>query len=332
MTGREKYLILGSNSFSGATFADFLAAGGHDVIATSRSDEPHDAFLPYNWQKRPGTVRFKRIDLNHDLDALKALLATERPTHVVNFAAQSMVGESWLYPDHWMMTNVVSAVRLHDLLRDYDGLERYVHVTTPEVYGSTEGWVKEDAPFNPSTPYAVSRAAGDMSLNTYYANYQFPVVFTRAANVYGPGQQLYRIVPRTIVAAMTGQKLRLDGGGKSIRVFIHMTDVSDASLKIARKGTLGDTYHISGDELVSIRTLVEMILARLDKSFEDCVEIGPERPGKDTAYMLDTSKLRNELGWRDTLSLEQGIDDVIAWAKRFEDDMAKLPTKYDHKP
>jgi dTDP-glucose 4,6-dehydratase len=331
MAGNEKYLILGSNSFSGATFADFLSAAGHDVIATSRSDEPHDAFLPYKWQKRPGTVRFKRIDLNHDLEALKALLATERPTHVVNFAAQSMVGESWLYPDHWMMTNVVSAVRLHDLLRNYDGLERYVHVTTPEVYGSTEGWVREDAPFNPSTPYAVSRAAGDMSLRTYFANYQFPVVFTRAANVYGPGQQLYRIVPRTIVAAMTGQKLRLDGGGKSIRVFIHMTDVSDATLKIGRKGALGETYHISGYELVSIRTLVEMILARLGKKFEDCVEIGPERPGKDTAYTLDSFKLRTELGWRDTFSLEQGIDDVIAWARRFERDMAKLPTKYDHK-
>ena len=332
MAANEKYLILGSNSFSGATFADFLAAQGHDVIATSRSDEPHDAFLPYKWQKRAGHVRFKRIDLNHDLEALQSLLATERPTHVVNFAAQSMVGESWLYPDHWMMTNVVSAVRLHDLLRRYDGLERYVHVTTPEVYGSTEGWVKEDTPFNPSTPYAVSRAASDMSLRTYFANYQFPVVFTRAANVYGPGQQLYRIIPRTIVAAMGGQKLRLDGGGKSIRVFIHMTDVSDATLKIARTGTLGDTYHISGYELVSIRTLVEMILKRLGKSFDDCVEIGPERPGKDTAYTLDSLQLRTELGWRDTMSLETGIDDVIRWAERFSGDLAKLPAKYNHKP
>jgi dTDP-glucose 4,6-dehydratase len=332
MAAPEKYLILGSNSFSGATFADHLAAGGHDVIATSRSDEPHDALLPYKWQKRPGRVRFRRIDLNHDLDALKSLLAAERPTHVVNFAAQSMVGESWLHPDHWMMTNVVSAVRLHDLLRNYDALARYVHVTTPEVYGSTEGWIREDAPFNPSTPYAVSRAAADMSLRTYFANYQFPVVFTRAANVYGPGQQLYRIVPRTIVAAMTGQKLRLDGGGKSVRVFIHMSDVSDATLRIARKGTPGDTYHISGYELVSIRALVEIILKRLNKSFEDCVEIAPERPGKDTAYTLDSFKLRTELGWRDMFSLERGIDDVIAWAERFGADLAKLPIKYEHKP
>src|SRR6202047_46801 len=329
MAAHEKYLILGSNSFSGATFADFLAAQGHDVLATSRSDEAHQAFLPYKWQKRPGYVRFKPIDLNHDLDALKALLASERPTHVVNFAAQSMVGESWLYPDHWMMTNVVSAVRLHELLRNYDGLERYVHVTTPEVYGSTEGWVKEDAPFNPSTPYAVSRAAGDMSLRSYFSNYQFPVVFTGGANVYGPGQQLYRIVPRTILAAMGGNKLRLDGAGKSVRVFIHMTDVSDATLRIAEADKLGETYHISGYELVSIRTLVEMILARLGKHFEDCVEIGPERPGKDTAYTLDSLKLRTELGWRDTMSLETGIDDVIRWAERVRSDLAKLPAQYN---
>jgi dTDP-glucose 4,6-dehydratase len=328
----EKYLILGSNSFSGASFADFLAAAGHDVIATSRSPEPHDALLPYKWEKRPGKVRFEKIDLNHDLDALKALLNRERPTHVVNFAAQSMVGESWINPDHWMMTNVVSAVRLHDLLRNYDSLDRYVHVTTPEAYGSTEGWVREDTPFNPSTPYAVSRAASDMSLRTYFANYQFPVVFTRAANVYGPGQQLYRIIPRTIVAAMGGQKLKLDGGGKSVRVFIHMTDVSDATVRIGRSGTLGDTYHISGYELVSIRGLVEMILTRLGKSFEDCVELGPERPGKDTAYTLDSLKLRTELGWRDTVSLEQGVDDVIRWAERFGPEIAKLPTKYEHKP
>jgi dTDP-glucose 4,6-dehydratase len=332
MAGREKFLILGSNSFSGATFCDFLAAEGHDVLATSRSDEAHPAFLPYKWQKRAGQVRFKRIDLNHDLDGLKALLASERPTYIVNFAAQSMVGESWLNPDHWMMTNVVSTVRVHELLRNYDGLERYVHVTTPEVYGSTDGWIKENAAFNPSTPYAVSRAAGDMSLRTYFANYEFPVVFTRAANVYGPGQQLYRIVPRTIVAAMGGQKLRLDGGGKSVRVFIHMTDVSDATLKIARSGRLGEAYHISGYELVSIRRLVEMILECLGKSFDDCVEIAPERPGKDTAYMLDSVKLRTELGWRDTVSLERGVDDVIRWAERFSSDLAKLPAKYNHKP
>ena len=296
MTGAAKFLVLGSNSFSGATFCDFLAAEGYDVLATSRSPEPHKALLPYKWQDRPASVRFAVIDLNRDLDALDALMRRERPSHVVNFAAQSMVGESWANPDHWMMTNVVSTVRLHERLRQLDFLERYVHITTPEVYGSTDGWVKEDQSFNPSTPYAVSRAAADLSLRTYFVQYGFPVVSTRAANVYGPGQQLYRIIPRTIVAALGGQKLRLDGGGKSTRVFIHMRDVSDATLKVALYGRPGECYHISGTELISIRGLVGLILQKLDKKFDACVAIGPERPGKDSAYMLDFEQIAEGTG------------------------------------
>ncbi|QPH52612.1 GDP-mannose 4,6-dehydratase [Pontivivens ytuae] len=332
MSGHERFLVLGSNSFSGATFCDFLAASGIDVIATSRSPEAPTPLLPYKWQERPGAVRFERIDINHDLDALEALLKQEQITHVVNFAAQSMVGESWQNPDHWMMTNVVSTVRLHERLRGHRFLERYVHITTPEVYGSTDGWVNEDAPFNPSTPYAVSRAAGDMSLRTYVDTHDFPAVSTRAANVYGPGQQLYRIIPRTVFAALGGQKLRLDGGGKSVRVFVHMTDVSDATLRIARQGRIGETYHISGYELVSIRRLVEMILERLGRNFDECVEIGPDRPGKDAAYTLDSVKLRTELGWRDRTSLAEGIDDIVSWAERFRNALPDLPHKYEHRP
>lgn len=327
-----KFLVLGSNSFSGATFVDYLAEQGHEVFATSRSDEPHDALLPYKWQKRPGVVHFQRVDINRDLETLGALLKRERFSHVVNFAAQSMVGQSWDYPDDWMMTNVVATVRLHVLLRNLNFLDRYVHVTTPEVYGSTVGWVKENTPFNPSTPYAVSRAAGDMSLKTFVDTYKLPAVSTRAANVYGPGQRLYRIVPRTVLAAMTGQKLKLDGGGVSERVFVHMRDVSDATLKIALKGTLGETYHISGYEVVTIRRLVEIILGRLGRKFEDCVDLGPERLGKDAAYMLDSSKLRTELGWKDEISLEAGVDSVIAWAMRFEKELSALPSSYIHKP
>ena len=332
MTSNEKFLILGSNSFSGATFADHLAAAGYDVLATSRSPEPHDAFLPYKWQKRPGKVMFETVDINQDLDKLDALMRRERPSHVVNFAAQSMVGESWKYPDHWMMTNVVSTVRLHERLRQYDFLDRYVHVTTPEVYGSTDGWIKEDVPFNPTTPYAVSRAAGDMSLRTYVRQHGFPAVSTRAANVFGPGQQLYRIVPRSILFAMLGRKLQLHGGGHSIRSFIDMRDVSAATLQIALSGTLGDTYHISTPRLISIRELVEMIVKRLGKDMASAVEIVDERPGKDTAYMLNSDKLRGELGWADKISLETGIEDTILWAEKYIDELKRLPADYTHKP
>lgn len=328
----EKVLVIGSNSFSGASFVSWLLEQGHEVIGVSRSPEAHRVFLPYRWAGNDRLFRFERIDLNHDLDALETLMRRERPPRVVNFAAQSMVGESWKYPDHWMMTNVVSAVRLHEMLRRLDFLERYVHVTTPEVYGSTEGFIKESAAFNPSTPYAVSRAAGDMSLRTFYEAYRFPVVFTRAANVYGPGQQLYRIIPRTILFLLLGRKLQLHGGGHSRRSFIHMRDVSDATWRIATRAPLGETYHISTNEIVTIRELVERICAKLGKSFEGSVEVVGERLGKDAAYMLESSKLRKDLDWKDNVTLDQGLDDCIEWVKSNLDELKQQPFDYVHKP
>jgi dTDP-glucose 4,6-dehydratase len=327
-----KFLVLGANSFSGSTFCDYVAEQGHDVIATSRSAQPNRAFLPYTWQERPGKVRFYQVDINQDLDRLKEIMEAERATHVINFAAQSMVGESWEHPDHWMMTNVVSTVRLHEMLRKLDFLDCYLHVTTPEVYGSTEGWVKEDHSFDPSTPYAVSRAAADMSLKTYRKQYDFPVVATRAANVYGPGQQLYRIVPRTILFALTGQTLQLHGGGVSTRSFIHMRDVCDATYRVAMRGRVGHTYHISTNELVSIKDLVTRIFTRMDVDPNEQIEVVGERPGKDTSYKLDSTKIREELGWQDTISLDQGIEDTIGWAESFKDTLTSVNPNYVHKP
>lgn len=328
----SKVLVIGSNSFSGASFCGWLMDQGVDVIGVSRSQPPADVMLPYRWGNKPGTLSFHQVDINHDLDTLDSLIRRERFGTVFNFAAQSMVGESWDKPDDWMRTNVVSAARLAERLRHIDFMDRYVHVTTPEVYGSTNGWITEETPFNPSTPYAVSRAAGDMLYTIYRETYDLPVVSTRAANVYGPGQQLYRIIPRTIFFLLTGRSLQLHGGGVSTRSFIHMDDVSRATWLIANEAVVGETYHISTDRIVSIRALVEMICVMLGKDFDQCVEVADERLGKDDAYWLDSSKLRDQLGWQDKISLEAGIEQTIAWVR---DNLAALrnqPASYLHKP
>lgn len=331
MTRPAKTLVIGSNSFSGAQYVKHLLEKGGEVVGISRSPEPHRAFLPYRWKDHTG-FRFQQLDLNHDLDAIDALIRRERFPVVANFAAQSMVAESWQNPDHWFMTNVVSTVRLHERLRKMDFLERYVHITTPEVYGNATGLLDETAPFDPSTPYAVSRAAGDMSLKSYFRAYQFPVLFTRAANVYGPGQQLYRIIPRTLLYIKLGRKLQLHGGGTSERSFIHIDDVSDAVLRITERGKLGETYHISTDRVITIRALVEIICAHMGVRFADHVEVVGERLGKDAAYRLDSAKLRRELGWQDKVTLEQGIEETLAWVNRFFDELRTLPLDYIHKP
>ena len=141
MVEKQTCLVIGSNSFSGACFVDHLIQQGYDVIGTSRSIEPNDVFLPYSWQPRPGKFSFHQCDLNHDLGGLMALVRKHETPYVINFAAQSMVAESWLDPADWFMTNTVSTVKLHDELRKCDFLIRYVHVSTPEVYGSCTGFV-----------------------------------------------------------------------------------------------------------------------------------------------------------------------------------------------
>ncbi len=327
-------LVIGSNSFSGASFCSYLLQQGLGVIGASRSPEAADVFLPYKWlpKEKQSRFRFVQIDLNHDLDKLEKILRDEKIETIVNFAAQSMVGESWDKPDDWMRTNVVTAARLAERLRHLDFLKKYVHITTPEVYGSTAGWITENTPFNPSTPYAVSRAAGDMLYKIYRDSYGLPVVSTRAANVYGPGQPLYRIIPRSIFFLLTGRITELHGGGESVRSFIHIDDVSEATWLIAQSGEVGQSYHISTNRLISIRDLVQLICGKLGKKFVESVKIVGERLGKDSAYCLNSSKLRDKLSWADRITLEEGIDQTTAWASVNLAALSKLPLNYIHKP
>jgi dTDP-glucose 4,6-dehydratase len=217
-------------------------------------------------------------------------------------------------------------------LRKCAFLKKYVHISTPEVYGNCGGLIKEKTAYNPSTPYAVSRAAADMSLMSFYKTYNFPVVFTRAANVYGPGQQVYRIIPKTIVYFLLGKKIPLHGGGHSVRSFIHIRDVADGTLRAARIACAGEIFHFSTSSTISIRSLVEIIAKQMKIPFADNIEEIQDRPGKDAAYLLDRSKAKSMLQWEDKIGLEQGIEETITWVKDNLEILKKQPFNYIHKP
>jgi len=328
----ERILVIGSNSFSGATFIRHLLEKGHEVIGISRSPEYNNVFLPYKWlEEELDKFQFDQANLNYDLEKIIKIIENKGPRFIVNFSALGMVAESWKKPEDWYQTNVVSQVRLHDQLRKFDFIKKYVHVTTPEVYGSTAGWISESFDFKPSTPYAVSRAACDLHLKSFFDAYKFPVVFTRAANVYGPGQQLYRIIPQTILCARLGKKLSLHGGGLSERSFIHMNDVSDATYRIATKAEAGQTYHISTKRMISIVDLVKKICEMISFNDSDLIEETEERLGKDQSYMLDSEKIRKELEWKDRIELEAGIMSTIEWVDKNLETLRNLPHKYIHK-
>ena len=300
--------VLGAGSFYGAAFVGLARRQGHAVLCLARPAH----------------------DVNTHLDAIMAAVEALRPDVFVNLAALNMVAESWQHAADYYRTNVIGITALAEALRQWGGLQRFVQVSTPEVYGTTETPLKEDAPFRPSTPYAVSRAAADLHLQSMHAAYGFPVVFTRTVNVYGPGQQPYRIVPKTVLSILQDRKLPLDGGGRSSRSFIHVDDAAGATLRVALEGRAGETYHVATARQTAIRDLVEMICALMGRSFESVVEDVPERLGKDNAYQLDDSKIRAALGWRDRIGLEPGLAQTVADIRARPNEFVRL--NYVHRP
>lgn len=325
-----KILILGSNSFSGSSFVNFLhRKTDHEIFCISRSPEPILSLSPHKWHKKK--YSFFSYHLVDNFEEIVTLIKKIKPKMIFNYASQSMVAESWLYPDDWFNTNTLFTIKLHNILKDFDFLDRYIHISTPEVYGNCEGKINENYPYNPTTPYAVSRAASDMSLKTFNEAYKFPFVGTRAANVYGPGQQLYRIIPKTIISILKNKKIPLHGGGKSDRSFIYIDDVSNATLILSKHGEIGNFYHISTNKQITIRNLVELICKKMNVNIEDYIQIDDERLGKDKSYNLSSEKIKKISNWYPEIDLEKGIEFCINWALKYKSELLNSIDYYEHK-
>lgn len=331
MAKYNKLFILGATSFAASYLIKSALSKGLQVVGISRSPEYDEIFLPYATAKNRNDYKFYQIDIREDFDALITLIKKEKPNLIVDFAGQGMVAPSWKWPEQWYDTNVLYKSRLINYLKDVDFLDVYMKISTPEVYGSVTGLVDENAPYNPSTPYAVSHSAIDMHLSAYFNQYGFPVVTGRFANFYGPCQQLYRLGPKVFYSALTGEAFNLEGGGTSIRAFVHGSDVAEAIWGAVTLGEHGQAYHFSTDEFVSIREFVEIAFKISGKEMENIVQIGDDRPGKDAAYLLNSSKAASKLKWRPEISLESGLISVHRWMRDNIELIKDYPSTYIHK-
>jgi dTDP-glucose 4,6-dehydratase len=326
-----KVVVLGANSFSGQDFVDHLLDDpDYDVIGVSRSAERSPLFLKYRTRPDLSRYRYHRLDLNRDAGDLLALLDRERPEAIVNFAAQSEVAPSWDHPEHWFQTNTVALARLVNHLRRQTYLKRYVHISSPEAYGTCVGRVTEAAPLNPSTPYAASKAAADFLLKTYAKQFGFPLLTVRATNVYGARQQLFKIIPRSAIYLRLGKPIELHGGGRAVKSYIHVRDVSRGEKLVLERGLVGHTYHLSPDDGVEVRQVVRLLCERSGRRLEDATRAVDERPGQDAAYVIDSSKARTELGWRPTVALETGLTEVVDWVNEYWAEILGKPLEYRH--
>ncbi len=225
----------------------------------------------------------------------------------------------------------MAVAALGNFLKDQKSLKRYVHISSPEVYGTCEGVVIEGHPMDPSTPYAASKAAGDLMLFTLVKNFDFPLVMIRATNVYGAHQQLFKIIPRSVIYLKSDRPIELHGGGTAVKSYIHIRDVSTGELAAMERGRPGQMYHLSPDSGVAVRDVVKQICAAMNKEFEASTRTAAERLGQDRAYVIDSSKARGELGWRPRISLADGLARVVAWIDAEWPRIKNEPLDYVHK-
>jgi dTDP-glucose 4,6-dehydratase len=330
---KTKIVVLGANSFSGQDFVDLLLDNPqNEVIGVSRSPERSALFLRYKLRSNLGAYRYFACDFNRQMPELLRLLDSERPEYLVNFAAQSEVAPSWEHPEHWFQTNCVALATLLNHLRRQNYLKRYLHISSPEVYGTCVGQVREDAPLNPSTPYAASKASADLLIDVFYKQFGFPALKVRATNVYGARQQLFKIIPRTAIYLKLGQKVELHGGGRAVKSYIHIRDVSRGELAVLERGMVGQIYHLSPDQGVAVRDVVTVICDRMGKDFDAATVTVGERPGQDAAYVIDSSRARKELAWRPEIGLDQGLSEVITWVNENWKEIAQQSLNYEHRP
>ena len=327
-----KIAILGCHSFAGSWLVRSALERGIKVIGINRSNLSHDIFCAFTKYQSREHFSFIQADINNDLGKVLTTLKSEKPEIIIDFAGQGMVAPSWNSPDQWYQTNLVSKAKIVNALLDQNWLKAYIRISTPEVYGSTSGEVKESTVYAPSTPYAISHAAIDNHMMSYHLKRGFPLMLGRFANFYGECQQLYRIIPRAIYCALSDDMLRLEGGGHSVRAFIHAEDVSRGIFAMIEKGKLGEIYHFSTDEYVTIRDLVHRIAQATGVSWDSFVTETQDRVGKDAAYKLACQKAFDKLGWKPEISFQEGLGRSLDWVKQNKNFIDGLSKSYVHKP
>ena len=328
----NKILVIGSNSFTGSSYIDFALNKSCKLVGISRSSEYNKVMLPYKSNPFLDKFKFYKLDVNKHINKILEIIDSFKPEVVINFSAQGEVRNSWKFPEHWYTTNCLSIVKLTNALVKRKFIKRYISISTPEVYGTTNKRLLDSNFYNPSTPYAASKLAGDLHLNTLLKKYNFPVVFSRSANVYGPHQQLYRIIPRTIIYLKMRKKIKLHGKGESKRSFIHIKDVVEAIHRIIKFGKIGEVYHVAPKaNEISIYKIVKLICNIMGYDFNLCVKLISENYGQDEVYKLNSKKIRDLNNWSEQISLKDGINETIEWVNFNWEIIKKMPLEYLHK-
>ena len=321
-----KILVTGGAGFIGSAVVRLAIARGHHVVnvdtltyaaclnnVASVADHPNYAF--------------EQVDIR-DRTGLDAVFAKYHPDAVMHLAAESHVDRSIDGPSDFIETNINGTFNMLEATRSYwqsrgrPNTFRFHHISTDEVFGSLgpTGMFTENTPYDPRSPYSASKASSDHLVRAWHETYGLPVVLTNCSNNYGPYHFPEKLIPVVILNALAGKPLPIYGDGGNIRDWLYVEDHADALLLVLAKGAVGCSYNIGGENertnLELIKTLCD-ILEHLRPSkvgsYADLITFVPDRPGHDARYAIDPSRIRDELGWRPSVTVEEGLEKTVQW-------------------
>jgi len=320
-----KLLVTGGAGFIGSAVVRQAVADGHDVINLDKLTYAASLSNVASVSNAPAYT-FEQVDIC-DRAALDRVFAEHRPDVVMHLAAESHVDRSIDGPGDFIQTNVTGTFSLLEAARAYwqdagkpDSF-RFHHISTDEVYGTlgAEGLFTEETPYAPNSPYSASKAASDHLVRAWGETYGLPILVTNCSNNYGPFHFPEKLIPVVILNALAGKPIPVYGQGVNIRDWLYVEDHARALLLVATTGKLGETYNIGGNAEATNIDLVRALCAILDETHPNgaphanLITFVPDRPGHDLRYAIDASKIKAELGWEPSVTLEEGLRATVDW-------------------
>ena len=320
-----KLLITGGAGFIGSAVVRLAVARGHQVVNLDALTYAACLDNVASVSASP-LYAFEQADIC-DRAALDRIFASHAPDAVLHLAAESHVDRSIDGPGAFIATNVTGTFTLLEAARGYWQARgrpagfRFHHVSTDEVYGSlgATGQFSETSPYAPNSPYSASKAASDHLVRAWHETYGLPVLITNCSNNYGPFHFPEKLIPVVILNALAGKAIPVYGLGANVRDWLFVEDHADALLAVLARGTVGRSYNIGGENEVRNLDLVRMICAILDAKrpretpYADQIAFVADRPGHDARYAIDPTRIRTELGWHPSVTLEQGLARTVDW-------------------
>lgn len=326
-----KLLVTGGAGFIGSAVVRHAIRDGHSIVNLDKLTYAGSLSNVAEVSQNPNYA-FEQADIC-DRMAIDAILARHRPDAIMHLAAESHVDRSIDGPAAFMETNIMGTYTMLEAARAYWTAEgkpegfRFHHISTDEVFGSLgpTGKFTETTPYDPRSPYSASKAASDHLVRAWHETYGLPVVLTNCSNNYGPYHFPEKLIPVVILKALAGAPVPIYGKGDNIRDWLFVEDHADALLLVVQKGALGDSYNIGGENEATNLDLVQKICAILDekrpgnKPYAEQIAFVTDRPGHDQRYAIDPSRIREELGWRPSVTLDEGLEKTVQWFLDHED-------------